>query len=118
MPQALLLLAWAIIWFGVARALPDANQLLNYEPPLPTNVRGINGAPIHSYARERRVEIAFDDFPKPVLAAFLSAEDKNFFKHGGVDYFGVVRAVVQQCDVERAQRRARRRSRSRSRRTC
>ncbi|HTI31848.1 MAG TPA: transglycosylase domain-containing protein, partial [Sphingomonas sp.] len=88
-----LILLWAIIWFGVARALPDANQLLNYEPPLPTNVRGINGEPIHSYARERRVEIAFEDFPKPVIAAFLSAEDKNFFKHGGVDYFGIVRAV-------------------------
>ena len=90
---ALLLLAWAVVWFVVARALPDANQLLSYEPPLPTNVRGIDGTPIHSYARERRVEIAFDEFPKPVVAAFLSAEDKNFFKHGGVDYFGIVRAV-------------------------
>ena len=89
----LVFLAWAIIWFGVARALPDANQLLSYEPPLPTNVRGLDGAPIHSYARERRVEIAFDEFPKPVVAAFLSAEDKNFFKHGGVDFFGVARAA-------------------------
>ncbi len=89
----LLIVAWAVIWFGVARALPDASQLLSYEPQLPTNVRGLDGAPIHSYVRERRVEIAFDEIPKPVLAAFLSAEDKNFFKHGGVDYFGVVRAA-------------------------
>jgi penicillin-binding protein 1A len=87
------LLAWLIIWLLFARNLPDARQLLAYEPPLPTNVRGIDGAPIQSYARERRVELAYDEFPPLLVKAYMAAEDKTFFEHGGVDYPGIVRAV-------------------------
>ena len=69
-----------------SRDLPDAEKLLDYEPPLPTMVRGIDGEIVHSYARERRVQLQFADFPQPLINAFLAAEDKTFWTHGGVDY--------------------------------
>jgi penicillin-binding protein 1A len=88
-----ILLLWLIIWLAFARNLPDARQLLAYEPPLPTNVRAFDGTPVHSYARERRVELAFNEYPKQLVDAFRAAEDKTFFEHGGVDYPGIIRAL-------------------------
>ncbi len=90
----LLIVAWFAVWAIFARDLPDARTLLNYQPPLPTNVRGYDGAPVHSYARERRVQLAFDEYPKLVIDAFISAEDKTFFTHGGVDYPGIFGAAL------------------------
>ena len=48
-----------VAWLLFARGLPSAERLLNYQPPLPTNVRDINGEPVQSFARERRVELAY-----------------------------------------------------------
>ena len=87
------MLGWLVLWATVIRGLPDARQLLAYEPPLPTNVRAYDGTPVHSYARERRVELGYDEYPPMLVHAYMSAEDKTFFTHGGVDYFGVIRAV-------------------------
>ncbi len=87
------LLFWALLWTFVIRNLPDAEALLEYQSPLPTVVRDINGTPYHSYARERRVLLEYADFPKLLVRSYLSAEDKNFFEHGGIDYLGVVSAV-------------------------
>jgi penicillin-binding protein 1A len=89
-----LLLGYAIMWLLFARDLPSVDKLRTYEPPLPTNVRAIDGTPVHSYARERRVQLAYAEFPPLLVRAYMSAEDKNFFRHHGVDYFGIVRAVV------------------------
>jgi penicillin-binding protein 1A len=89
----LFMLAWLILWLTVIRSLPDARQLLAYEPPLPTNVRAYDGTPVHSYARERRVELAYDEYPQMLVHAYMSAEDKTFFSHGGVDYLGVLNAI-------------------------
>ncbi|MCP9223079.1 transglycosylase domain-containing protein [Erythrobacter sp. LQ02-29] len=75
-------------------SLPDAESLTDYETPLPTVVRGIDGEIVHSYARERRVQLQYADFPRPLINAFLSAEDKTFFTHGGVDLSGTLNAVV------------------------
>ena len=86
---ALLVLAWS----ALARNLPEASTLLEYETPLPTVVRGIDGEIVHSYARERRVQLQYVDFPQPLIEAFLSAEDKTFFTHGGVDLTGTANAV-------------------------
>lgn len=91
---AALLVLYALVWVTVARNLPSADGLLTYQPPLPTMVRGVNGEIVYSYARERRVQLRFVDFPKPVINAFLSAEDKTFWSHGGVDYTGLAGAVV------------------------
>jgi len=88
------LLALLLLWLLVARNLPSADKLLDYEPPLPTMVRGVDGGIIYSYARERRVQLRFVDFPKPLVDAFLSAEDRTFWTHGGVDYPGLAGAVV------------------------
>jgi penicillin-binding protein 1A len=86
---------YIVLWAAFLRGLPDARTLLRYEPPLPTNLRGIDGTPVYSYARERRVQLSFPEYPKLLVGAYLSAEDKNFFTHGGIDYLGLVRAVGQ-----------------------
>ncbi|MEP7221948.1 MAG: transglycosylase domain-containing protein [Novosphingobium sp.] len=91
---AALLALYAVAWVAVIRNLPSADRLLTYQPPLPSMVRGVNGEIVYSYARERRVQLRFVDFPKPVIDAFLSAEDKNFFSHGGVDYTGLAGAAI------------------------
>ncbi|WFL77170.1 transglycosylase domain-containing protein [Altererythrobacter arenosus] len=82
-----------VIWALLARDLPDAESLVDYETPLPTVVRGIDGEIVHSYARERRVQLQYIDFPQQMIEAFLSAEDKTFFSHGGVDLTGTANAV-------------------------
>ena len=89
----LALIGWIVMWAVFARGLPSADTLLTYEPPLPTNVRGIDGMPVHSFARERRVELAFDEYPPLLVRAYLSAEDKTFFEHSGIDYPGLAGAV-------------------------
>lgn len=66
------------LWILVGRDLPSTDKLLTYQPPLPTIVRGVDGQIVYSYARERRVQLRFVDFPKPLIDAFLSAEDKTF----------------------------------------
>lgn len=83
------------LWALFLRDLPSVDMLRSYEPPLPTNVRQGDGTPLRSYARERRVELSYDEYPKLLIGAFLSAEDKTFFDHGGVDYPGLVRAAWQ-----------------------
>ncbi|MFN3473300.1 MAG: penicillin-binding protein 1A [Blastomonas sp.] len=82
-----------LIWVIFARDLPSADTLIDYEPDLPTMVRGVDGEIINSYARERRVQLQYKDYPVPLIRAFLSAEDKNFFSHNGLDYPGLASAV-------------------------
>ena len=82
-----------LLWLIFARGLPSAETLLTYQPPLPTQVRDINGQPVQSFARERRVQLSFNEFPQQLIDAFTSAEDKTFFTHGGIDYPGLLAAV-------------------------
>ena len=84
---------FAGVWLYFATGLPSAQTLLAYEPPLPTKVRSYDGEPVQTFARERRVNLAYDEYPPVVLRAFLSAEDKTFFQHGGIDYPGLLGAV-------------------------
>ena len=86
---ALCIVGWAV----VIHDLPDANKLLTYEPPLPTMVRGSDGEIVYTYARERRVQLQFQDFPTQLINAYTSAEDKTFWTHGGVDIGGLIGAV-------------------------
>lgn len=85
---------WLIAWVLLARSLPNAETLLEYEPPLPTVVRGIEGDIVHSYARDRRVQLQYSDFPEQLIEAYLAAEDKTFFTHGGIDAGGLAGAVI------------------------
>ncbi len=89
-----LVLLYALLWVTVIRTLPSADKLLTYQPPLPTIVRGNDGEIVSSYARERRVQLRYVDFPEPLIHAFLSAEDKSFFSHGGVDITGLIGAMI------------------------
>ena len=84
---------FVLIWLYFATGLPSSEKLMAYQPPLPTNVRGYDGNPIGTYARERRVELSYDEYPPVVVQAFISAEDKTFFSHGGIDYPGLIGAV-------------------------
>ncbi|HUE80255.1 MAG TPA: PBP1A family penicillin-binding protein [Sphingomicrobium sp.] len=86
-------LFFAGVWLFFATGLPSSEKLLAYQPPLPTNVRGYDGNPVQTFARERRVELAYDEYPQLVIDAFIAAEDKTFFSHGGIDYPGLVGAV-------------------------
>jgi penicillin-binding protein 1A len=87
------LVGWLLLWVFLLRNLPDAEALIEYQSPLPTVVRDINGEPFHSYARERRVQLEYADFKPMLIRAYLSAEDKTFFSHGGIDYLGIGSAV-------------------------
>src|SRR5215213_3838469 len=80
-------------WF-YSKDLPDHAQLANYEPPVMTRIHAADGSLIAEYARERRLYVPIQAVPKLVIGAFLSAEDKNFYKHVGIDPEGLVRAVV------------------------
>ncbi|MGZ8351027.1 MAG: penicillin-binding protein 1A [Rhodoplanes sp.] len=90
---ALPFLAYFILWLLFARDLPSAESLLTYEPVLPTYVRDINGEPVQSFARERRVQLAYEEYPPQLINAFLAAEDRTFFEHSGIDYPGMIGAV-------------------------
>ncbi len=90
----LAVLAYIVLWVTIIRGLPSVDALKTYEPPLPTNVRGIDGTPIQSYARERRVELSYAEYPPLLVRAYLAAEDKTFFEHHGVDYPGLAGAVI------------------------
>jgi penicillin-binding protein 1A len=83
-----------VLWhFG--RGLPDYRQLATYEPPVMSRVHAGDGTLIAEYAQQRRVFVPVDAMPKLVIHAFLSAEDKNFYSHPGVDFAGIARAIVQ-----------------------
>ncbi len=89
-----LVLIYFLVWTLVLSSLPSADKLLSYQPPLPSMVRGVDGQIVYSYARERRVQLRYVDFPKQLVNAFLAAEDKTFWTHGGVDYPGLAGAVI------------------------
>jgi penicillin-binding protein 1A len=85
--------AAGMIWH-FSKDLPDYSQLQDYEPPVMTRVHAADGALLGEYAKERRLYLPIQAVPKLVINAFLAAEDKNFYEHGGIDYTGMARAAV------------------------
>ncbi|MEO1264643.1 MAG: penicillin-binding protein 1A [Pseudomonadota bacterium] len=81
------------IW-NASRDLPSYEKLANYEPPVMTRIHANDGSLIAEYARERRIFVPINTIPKVVINAFLAAEDKRFYEHGGLDYYGIARAAV------------------------
>jgi penicillin-binding protein 1A len=73
--------------------MPDAAELADYRPPTATRVYAWDGTLIGEFSKERRIFVPYDQIPPQLVHAFLAAEDRNFFKHGGVDPFGLVRAM-------------------------
>ena len=82
-----------LLWH-YSKDLPDYSQLQDYEPPVMTRVHAADGSLVAEYARERRLYIPIQAVPKLVINAFLAAEDKNFYEHGGLDFLGIARAAV------------------------
>jgi penicillin-binding protein 1A len=81
------------IWH-FSKDLPDYSQLQDYEPPVMTRVHATDGSLLGEYAKERRLYLPIQAVPKLVINAFLAAEDKNFYEHGGIDYSGMLRAAL------------------------
>src|SRR3979409_1792490 len=81
------------IWH-FSKDLPDYSQLQDYEPPVMTRVHAADGALLGEYSKERRLYLPIQAVPKLVINAFLAAEDKNFYEHGGIDFSGMARAAV------------------------
>jgi penicillin-binding protein 1A len=82
-----------LLWH-FSKDLPDYSQLKDYEPPVMTRVHAADGSLLAEYASERRLYLPIQAVPKLVINAFLAAEDKNFYEHGGLDFYGIGRAVM------------------------
>ena len=81
------------LWY-YGRGLPDYRQLADYQPPVVTRLHAADGRLMTEYAAEKRVFVPVKAIPERVIAAFLSAEDKTFYQHKGVDFWGIARAAV------------------------
>jgi penicillin-binding protein 1A len=87
------LVLWAIIYYG--RDLPDYRQLESYEPAVVTRVHAGDGSLLKEYSTKPRIFIPINAVPDELIEAFLSAEDKNFYNHSGLDYFGMIRGNLR-----------------------
>jgi len=85
---------FSTLWY-FSIGLPDYKKLSNYEPPISSRVYSENNKLIAEYALEKRLFIPFDSIPDKIINAFLSAEDKNFFSHPGIDAKGILRALIK-----------------------
>ena len=90
---SLFFITFSALWY-FSSGLPDYKKLESYEPPVSSRVYADNGTLIAEYAIEKRIFIPYDSIPTKVINAFLSAEDKNFFNHLGIDPKGIVRATI------------------------
>ena len=91
---AILFFALSTLWY-FSIGLPDYKKLSNYQPPISSRVYSENGKLIAEYALQKRLFVPYDSIPDKVINSFLSAEDKNFFSHPGVDAKGILRAFVK-----------------------
>ncbi len=83
---------FSILW-SYSNKLPDYKFLKSYKPPVSSKVYSGEGILISDFSAEKRIFVPFNAIPKRIIDSFLSSEDKNFFKHPGVDAKGVLRAI-------------------------
>ncbi|MEM6900905.1 MAG: penicillin-binding protein 1A [Pseudomonadota bacterium] len=88
------LLCIVMLFMAWSRDLPAHETLAEYEPPITSRVHAGDGALIAEFAQQHRVFVPYDSIPTHVVQAFVSAEDKTFFEHGGLDYKGILRGAV------------------------
>jgi penicillin-binding protein 1A len=89
-----LLFIFSTLWY-FSSGLPDYKILANYKPPISSRVHSGEGQLIAEYALQKRLFIPYDSIPKKVIYSFLSAEDKNFFSHPGIDARSITRAIIK-----------------------
>ncbi len=82
-----------LLW-KASKDLPDYDSLARYEPPVMTRIHAVDGSLMAEYARERRIFVPINTIPKLLINAYLAAEDRRFYEHGGLDFYGLTRAVV------------------------
>jgi len=85
----------ALTWFFiVTQNLPSEEQLRNYEPPIMSRVHAGDGKLVAEFATEHRVYVPSEELPDQLVQAFISAEDKTFFEHSGIDLWGMFRGAI------------------------
>ena len=84
----------SVLW-AFSNNLPDYKYLKNYKAPVSSKIYSGNGELIQDFSSEKRIFIPYNSIPKIVINSFLSAEDKNFFDHPGIDAKGVLRAIFK-----------------------
>ena len=84
---------FSVLW-TYSSNIPDYKFLKNYKPSVSSKVYSGNGDLVADFSKEKRIFVPFNSIPKKVINSFLSAEDKNFFSHPGVDAKGVMRAII------------------------
>tara|TARA_B100000029_G_scaffold510335_1_gene601533 strand:- start:4222 stop:6579 length:2358 start_codon:yes stop_codon:yes gene_type:complete len=89
-----ILFVFSTLWYFSAD-LPDYKILSNYKPPISSRVHSGDGQLIAEYALQKRLFIPYESIPEKVVHSFLSAEDKNFFSHPGVDAKSITRAIIK-----------------------
>jgi len=89
-----LIFTFSTLWY-FSSDLPDYKILANYKPPISSRVHSGEGNLIAEYALQKRLFIPYDSIPKKVVYSFLSAEDKNFFSHPGIDAKSITRAIIK-----------------------
>jgi penicillin-binding protein 1A len=82
------------LFWHFSHGLPDHKQLADYQPATVSRLYASDGRLLAEYAHEKRVFVPVAAMPKRVLQAFVAAEDQRFFTHPGVDFVGVMRAVI------------------------
>jgi penicillin-binding protein 1A len=96
----LLVAAGVVIYVGdLTKDLPDYEVLARYEPPVTTRIYSSDGQLMGEFARQRRLFLPIQAVPDRVKAAFLSAEDKNFYNHHGVDFVALTRAMITNLET-------------------
>ena len=83
-----------IVLWTFSNSIPDYRFLKNYKPPVSSKMYSGNGELVADFSKEKRIFVPYEAIPENVINAFLSAEDKNFFSHPGVDAKGLLRAVI------------------------
>jgi len=83
-----------IVLWTFSNSIPDYRFLKNYKPPVSSKMYSGNGELVADFSKEKRIFVPYEAIPKNVINSFLSAEDKNFFFHPGVDAKGVMRAII------------------------
>ena len=87
------IIIFSILW-TFSSNIPDYKFLKNYKPPVSSKMYSGNGDLVADFSKEKRIFVPYSAIPENVINSFLSAEDKNFFSHPGVDAKGVLRAIV------------------------
>ena len=90
-----------LAFFTYSQNLPEFDSVEQYRPTLVTKVYSTDGRLIGEFGTERRTVVPYERIPKRLIQAFIASEDKKFFDHHGIDYVGIINAVLQKVTGQR-----------------